>query len=320
MSIETISTQFDVSVGTVHTIIREELKMRKICTKFFPRVVREDQKERRCHDSKEMVELINSDPAVLDALVTCDESWIYCYAPKTKRQSFQWKHAGSPRPKKARQSKSTHKFLMIPFFDSSGTIYMHWVTTGQTVNKEYLLLWTPTHGRAKAGRPARTYIQQLCEDTGCCPEDLPRAMNDREEWRESQGYPCYQRDMMMMRKRFRRKRPALFKSGQWHFQQDNAPVHNSILITDYLTKMGIKTVPHPPYSPDLVTFAYSLSSEAVVMRQLRKWKMLWRRSLTRSHKRTSMGPSRSCWNSTTSALQLEEIISKGARVSCVNYQ
>ena len=47
-----------------------------------------------------------------------------------------------------------------------------------------VLLWIPTHGRAKVGRPARTYIQQLCEDTGCCPEDLPRAMNDREEWRE----------------------------------------------------------------------------------------------------------------------------------------
>ena len=47
-----------------------------------------------------------------------------------------------------------------------------------------VLLWTPTHGRAKAGRPARTYIQQLCEDTGCCPEDLPRAINDREEWRD----------------------------------------------------------------------------------------------------------------------------------------
>ena len=47
-----------------------------------------------------------------------------------------------------------------------------------------VLLWISTHGRAKAGRSARTYIQQLCEDTGCCPEDLPRAMNDREEWRE----------------------------------------------------------------------------------------------------------------------------------------
>ena len=53
-------------------------------------------------------------------------------------------------------------------------------------------------------------------------------------------------------KRFRRKRPALFKSGQWHFHQDNAPVHNSIRVTDYLTKMGIKTAPHPSYSPDLV--------------------------------------------------------------------
>ena len=81
------------------------------------------------------------------------------------------------------------------------------------------------------------------------------------------------------RKRFRRKRPALFKSGQWHFHQDNAPVYNSILVTDYLTKMGIKTVP-----------------------------------------RTSMGPSRSCWNGTISAFQLEEITSKGTRVSRVYYQ
>ena len=47
-----------------------------------------------------------------------------------------------------------------------------------------VLLWTPTYSRAKAGRPARTYIQQLCDDTGCSPEDLPEAMNDREKWRE----------------------------------------------------------------------------------------------------------------------------------------
>ena len=47
-----------------------------------------------------------------------------------------------------------------------------------------VLLWTSTYGRAKAGRPAWTYIQQLCEDPGCSPEDLPEAMNDWEEWRE----------------------------------------------------------------------------------------------------------------------------------------
>ena len=47
-----------------------------------------------------------------------------------------------------------------------------------------VLLWTPSYGQAKVGRPARTYIQQLCEDTGCNPEDLPEAMNNREKWRE----------------------------------------------------------------------------------------------------------------------------------------
>ena len=95
-------------------------------------------------------------------------------------------------------SKTIHKLLMIPFFESTGMIHMHWGPTGQTVNKEY-------------------YVEVLRE----------------------------------FRKRFRRKRPALFKSGQWHFQQDNAAVHNFIFVTDYLTKMSIKTAPQPPYSEDL---------------------------------------------------------------------
>ena len=200
----------------------------------------------------------------------CDESWTYCSYPNTKRQSSQVKHAGYPRPKKASQSKSIHKILMITFFDSAGMIYMHWVPTGQTVNKEY-------------------YVEVLRE----------------------------------FRKRFRQKRPALFKSGQWHFHKDNTPVHNSIFVTDYLTKIGIKTVLQPPYCPDLAPCDFWLFhkyKEAFVMRQLRRWKRLWRRSLTRSHKRTSMGPSRNCWNGTTSALQPEEVSSKWTRVSCVYYQ
>ena len=57
-----------------------------------------------------------------------------------------------------------------------------------------VLLWTPTYGRANVGRPARTNIQQLCEDTGCSHEDLPEAMNAT---REGQGYPCLRHDTMM---------------------------------------------------------------------------------------------------------------------------
>ena len=73
------------------------------------------------------------------------------------------------------------------------------------------------------------------------------------------GLLCW--GFMEFSKRFHRKRPALFKSGQWHFHQDNAPVHNSILVTDYLTKIGIKTVRHPPYSLDVASCDFWLFSK-----------------------------------------------------------
>ena len=122
--------------------------------------------------------------------------------------------------------------------------------------------------------------------------------------------------LRQFRKRFCLKRAALFKLSQCHFHQEHTPVHNCILVKDYLTKMGIKTVPQTPIVQTLlpVTFSYSLSSGTVVMRPLRRWKRLWRRSLTRSHKRASMVPSRVCWNDTTSALQPGDITSKETRV------
>ena len=189
----------------------------------------------------------------------CDESWIYCYDPETKRQSSLGKHAGSPRPKKPRQNKSTHRLLMIPFFDS----------TGQTVNKEY-------------------YVEVLRE----------------------------------FRERFRRKRPALVKLGQWHFHQDNAPVHNSILVTDYLTKMGIKTVPHRPYSLDLAPCDFWLFPKLRGCRYetIVEMKEAVTKIIDTLTQEDFDGPPRSCWNGTTSALEPEEINSNGTRVSCVYYQ
>ena len=75
------------------------------------------------------------------------------------------------------------------------------------------------------------------------------------------GLGYYVEALREFRQRFCRRWPALFKSAQWHFHQDNAPVHNSILVTDYLTKMGIKTVPHSPYSPDLASCDFWLFSK-----------------------------------------------------------
>ena len=83
-------------------------------------------------------------------------------------------------------------------------------------------------------------------------------------WRSKEvnlGLGCYVEVLREFMKRFHRKWPALLKSGQWHFQQYNMPVDNSILVTDFFTKMGIKTVPQPPYSPDLAPCEFWLFSK-----------------------------------------------------------
>ena len=107
-------------------------------------------------------------------------------------------------------------------------------------------------------------------------------------------------------------------SGQWHFHQSSTPSFSQTIWPRWASKQFLTLPIVQTLLP--VTFGYSLSSEAVVMRQLRRWKRLWRWSLTRLHKTTSMRPSRTCWNGTTSPLQPEEITSKGTWVSCVYYQ
>ena len=82
VSLRTVAAQPGVGEVTVHRTVHENLSMRKMCAKFVPRLL-SDEQERRVGDSKEMVQLIASNPSVIDSLVPCDESWIYCYEPET---------------------------------------------------------------------------------------------------------------------------------------------------------------------------------------------------------------------------------------------
>ena len=50
-------------------------------------------------------------------------------------------------------------------------------------------------------------------------------------------------------KQFREKEEASAVEGWFH--QDNAPCHRSMLVTNWKADKGMKTVWHPPYSPDL---------------------------------------------------------------------
>jgi hypothetical protein len=73
----------------------------------------------------------------LKTIVTGDETWVYGYDIETKLQSSQWVGQGSPRPKKARMSRSNMKVMLVVFFDWQGVIHYEFIPRGQTVNKEF---------------------------------------------------------------------------------------------------------------------------------------------------------------------------------------
>ena len=173
-----------------------------------------------------------------NAILTLEERYAIQFWFKLWKNVMWWKLDLLLRPRdqetefpvKAKQSKSTHKLLMIPFFDSTGMIYMHWVPAGQTVNKEY-------------------YVEVLRE----------------------------------FRKRFLGKRPhssnRLSGISTRTMHQSTTQSLSQTIWARWASRQFLSLPLVQTLLP--VTFGFSQSSKAVVMRQLRRWKGLGRRSLTR---------------------------------------
>ena len=93
-----------------------------------------------------------------------------------------------------------------------------------------------------------------------------------------------------------------------------------MFVTDYLTKMDIKTVPQPPYSPDLAPCDFSPKPSGCRYKTIEEMKEAVTNVIDTLTQEDFHGPSRSCWNGRTSELLPEEITWKGTRVLCVYYQ
>ncbi|UYV84533.1 hypothetical protein LAZ67_X002487 [Cordylochernes scorpioides] len=117
LSIQQIADTLHMSTFVVHGIVTEDLQMRKVCAKLVTKVLTQDQKELRVLRCPELLDLIQNEPGFLNSVVTGDESWMFEYDPESKRQSCAWHTKSSPRPKKARKSKSRIKTMIIVFFD-----------------------------------------------------------------------------------------------------------------------------------------------------------------------------------------------------------
>lgn len=137
LTLRMISSELNLNRFTVHQILTRDLGMRKVCAKMVPKNLTTEQKANRRDVCLDLLDRLEREPEFFSRVITGDESWILEYDPETKRQSREWHTANSPRPKKARMSKSKIKSMLICFFDSQGIVHKEFVPPGQTVNQTF---------------------------------------------------------------------------------------------------------------------------------------------------------------------------------------
>jgi len=120
LTLRMISSELNLNRFTVHQIFTQDLDMRKVCAKMVPKYLTTKQNDNRRDVCLDLLDRLEREPEFSIRVITGDESWIFEYDPETKRQSRQWHTANSPRPKKARMSKSKIKSVLICFFCQSG--------------------------------------------------------------------------------------------------------------------------------------------------------------------------------------------------------
>jgi Transposase (partial DDE domain) len=137
-SVREISDMTGICVNVVYRTLTETLNMNKVCARWVPRLLQQDQKAARVRLSRSFLNRYDREgDQFLHRVVTMDETWLYLYEPESKQQSMVWKHPGSPPPKKARTCKSSGKFMFMFFMDAHGLILQHAVPQGITVNAAY---------------------------------------------------------------------------------------------------------------------------------------------------------------------------------------
>lgn len=137
VTVAELADLFDVSSGTIFTILTDHLEMRRVAARWIPRLLTENDKTKRVQLSKTFLWRYSHEKDFLDRIVTTDETWLYHYDPETKQQSSAWKRKTSPPPLKAKVQKSGRKNMFIFFMDVRGMLLVHAVPEGKTVNAQY---------------------------------------------------------------------------------------------------------------------------------------------------------------------------------------
>ena len=138
--VRTLALAHGVNKDAIFHILHDNLGLVKKSARWVPKLLNDDQKQERVRTCTEFLAMVQRrSKAMLDNILTIDESAVSFHTPETKQQSKQWLRKGTPGPIKAKVSASRTKQMVLAFFDSKGLIYTNYVPRGTTVNANYIL-------------------------------------------------------------------------------------------------------------------------------------------------------------------------------------
>ncbi|XP_023289218.1 putative uncharacterized protein FLJ37770, partial [Orussus abietinus] len=123
LSVQMIAETLNIPKTIVHELVTDKLHMRKVRAQAGSQAFNGRSEELRVTVATELLECVKIEPSFLDNVITGGKTLCFEYDPETKRQSCKWHTLGSPKPKKARMSKSKMKTMLIVSFDAKGVVH-----------------------------------------------------------------------------------------------------------------------------------------------------------------------------------------------------
>ena len=133
-----ISSDLEVSIGTVHIVLHEESGLRKISARWVPHVLTQEQKEQRVHCARKLLDMFEPNgPKRISDVVTGDETWIYFYGIPNKRSNMMWLTKDEPRPVVCKPGFQSRKRLFTIFFNHEHLVAVDVLPEKSTMTGRY---------------------------------------------------------------------------------------------------------------------------------------------------------------------------------------
>ena len=134
LSVRDIASCTGISEGSVQTVLKTRLDLGKVCARWVPHLLTEEQKTQRLKCARELLKTYKGcNSRVISNLLTGDETWVHMFEALRRADNKQWKRKDQKRPCIAKRTISSKKMLYAIFFNSSGPVVQVPCPSGHTV-------------------------------------------------------------------------------------------------------------------------------------------------------------------------------------------